>query len=89
LPKWFSDNYPNDLYQQRYLFVDSLGGKLKVVDGIELQISSAERAILEVLDATAELVSFAHANSLIETMRLLRPELLQSLLESYTSFITK
>jgi len=91
LPKWFhiacSEIKLN--YVSKRLF--SVHPKLEMIeiDGFKLKKASSELAALEVLSLVPQKISFEHASALIEGLQLLRPKLIQSLLESCTSFKVK
>ncbi len=69
---------------------DSLLGIIsKPIDGIDVYLSSPERAALEVLYLVPNKQSFEEAFKLIETLSQLRPNLVQSLLEECKSIKVK
>ncbi len=74
---------------QKYLFDQEIGLDQKVVNNIELQVSSPERAILELLALVPQNFDYAHAYNLVENLQLVRPERLQQLLKCCLSIKTK
>lgn len=89
LPKWFLEFFPNCIYRQHHLFQNEMGLEEKQVDGITITISSPERAILEVLTLIPYDFDYAHAYQLCENLQLLRPNLMQQLLQQCTSVKVK
>ena len=89
LPQWFFNLSKNHRYIQHHLFKDELGLENKFVDGVEITVSAPERAILEVLNLVPGIISYEHANNLMENMQLLRPDLVQQILEKCLSFKVK
>lgn len=89
LPKWFHNVVTNYLCIQHHLFTNEIALELRLVGDIEVVVSTPERAILEILDLVPNTFDYAHANDLIENLRLLRPDLLQALLEACTSIKVK
>jgi hypothetical protein len=61
----------------------------KPIDGINVYLSSPERAALEVLYLVPNKQSFEEAFKLVETLSQLRPNLVQSLLEKCKSIKVK
>jgi len=88
LPKWFTSVFQH-IYYQHHLFVKQVGIETKAIDGINIFISSPERAILEVLDLVPNIFDFQHASELVENMRLIRPDKMQNLLQHCISYKTK
>lgn len=94
-PRWFSE--PNNwdvnfLMNKATLFSNedsAVGVMNKEIDGISINLSSPERAALEVLSLVPHKQSFDEAAKLIESLSQLRPSLVQSLLEKCKSVKTK
>ena len=57
--------------------------------GIPIQVSSAERAILEVISLVPQKFDYNHAFELVENLQLLRPDKMQLLLEKCLSIKAK
>jgi hypothetical protein len=90
LPKWFSVIVSRYQYHQLHLFKNNNYGLVQQnVDKIATTISSPERAALEMLAVVPKYVSYSHAYELIEGAVLLRPEVMQKLLENCTSIKVK
>lgn len=89
LPTWFTKNFPGCQYIQKHLFDKDIGLELKDKAGMSIVISSAERAILEVLSQVPNKFSYTHAYELVENLQLLRPDKLQDLLEQCLSIKVK
>lgn len=89
LPKWFKEAFPNCNYRHYYLFENEIGLEERKVDGINIMVSSPERAILEVLALIPDKFEFYHAFELCENLQLLRPELVQGLLQECVSVKVK
>ncbi|NET56431.1 MAG: hypothetical protein F6K47_09740 [Symploca sp. SIO2E6] len=93
LPKWFRE-YPwkvRTVYKTSSLFGNepSLGIQEIKIQGTALQVSSPERAILEVLYAVPKDFSFEFAWQHFESLLSLRPSHVQRLLEECTSIKAK
>ena len=87
LPKWYKD-YPwgVDLeHVQTKLFPSDLGVTDSLMDGFRLRASSPERAILELLHLAPQRFDLLEASQIVESLRTLRPSLLQKLLENCNS----
>ena len=56
---------------------------------VSLQVSSRERAMLELIEGIGKLISFDEANLIMQNMVTLRPDLVQSLLELCSSIKAK
>lgn len=90
LPRWFKKSFPLMHHYQHHLFEKKdLGLKETSIKQLPLLIASAERAILEVIALVPYVFSYEYAYRLTESLRLLRPELLQQLLESCRSIKIK
>ena len=95
VPLWFRNPQTWDakcIIYQASLFRedDSLLGVInKAIDGINISLSTPERAALEILFLVPHKQSFDEAIKLIETLSQLRPNLVQSLLEKCKSIKTK
>ena len=84
LPKWFADAFPTVHYHQSSLILSRTGIEFKEVWRQHLWISSLERAILEILSEVKTNSDYDHACKLLEGLHLLRPVLVQDLLEQCT-----
>jgi hypothetical protein len=89
LPKWFADYFNNCIYYQAYLFENEIGLEEKSLQGIKLFVSSAERAIIELLALVPNIISYQHVYEISENLQLLRPDLMQKLLEQCKSIKAK
>lgn len=95
VPLWFRNPQTWDaectIYQASLFHEDdSLPGVIsKPIDGINIYLSSPERAALEILYLVPNKQSFEEAFKLIETLSQLRPNLVQSLLEKCKSIKVK
>lgn len=91
LPKWLLSNSWDvefEVYKSS-LFANEQGLVERALNGLNLQISSPERAILEVLHLYPQHQSLNEITYLIENLTQLRPKILQSLLESCNSIKVK
>lgn len=91
IPKWFTHyNWKPKLKLIRTSFLPkNLGLENEVVNGFPLIISSPERAILEACYLANIVLSLDEVYHLTENLRLLRPKLLQSLLDNCNSIKVK
>jgi len=89
LPTWFRQYFTNCHFEQKKLFKTQIGLSSKQVDGVQLNVSSPERAILEVLALVPNKVTLSHANELMEGLNRLRSDNVQQLLESCLSIKVK
>lgn len=91
LPKWLLSNLWDVEFKvyKSSLFANEQGLVERPVNGLNLQISSPERAILEVLHLYSQHQSLSEITYLIENLTQLRPKILQSLLESCNSIKVK
>lgn len=90
LPKWFSVIVSKYQYHQLHLFKNNECKLVeKNISEITVTISSPEQAILEMLALVPKCVSYDHAYELIESAVLLRPKVMQQLLENCTSIKVK
>lgn len=90
LPKWVSVIVSKYHYHQLHMFKNNNDGLLQQnVDETAVTLSSPERAILEMLALVPKYVSYSHAYELVEGATLLRPEVMQKLLENCTSIKVK
>jgi hypothetical protein len=87
VPLWFRMAEAWDaefnIYQVSLFHEDDehLGVINRAIDGVDVYLSSPERAALEILYLVPNKQSFEEASKLIETLTQLRPNLVQSLLE--------
>lgn len=93
LPAWFK-NYPwkvEIIYAQTKLFEFSLDEGLTIVDvnGISVKVSTAERAIMEVIYLVPKRETYEEALQLMGSLSAIRPSLVQSLLEKCNSIKVK
>ena len=88
-PKWVQEKFTNCNFEQKKLFLDSIGISSKDFNNLKLEISSPERAILEVLALVPSKVTLSHAHELMENLDRLRSDKLQKLLEACLSIKVK
>ncbi len=92
LPAWFK-NYAwkvNMEIRSAQLFIEEVNAlSTRKLDGIEVEISSAERAIIEYLYDIPAREGFDEANYIMEGLSTLRPQILQQLLEACKSVKVK
>ena len=86
LPKWFLDldnefKQSIKIYKTNFLPATEYLQKHEINDGIEIFISSLERAIFEVVYLTPEVSTFEETNYIFENLGQLRPTIIQKLLE--------
>jgi hypothetical protein len=91
LPAWFrAHDWQHPVrYSATGLFSKDLGLTPRSFGDFAVDISSPERAVLEYLDGFPEDGSFEEARELVEGLTTLRPEVLQSLMETCTSVKVK
>jgi hypothetical protein len=91
LPKWFRDYPWRDRVSltQTKLLPPDLGVREAVVGGFALMASTPERAILEALHLAPKEIDLVEAFHILESLRTLRPQLMQALLEACTSIKVK
>ena len=91
LPRWLTrHDWGVELrYFGTSLFVDASGMTHREFGEFALEISTPERAILEVLEGVPRVFEFAEAQQLMEALPTLRPKLMQELLEACTSVKVK
>ena len=95
VPLWFRNAKTWDaectIYQASLFHEDNslLGIINRPIDGIDVYLSSPERAALEILYLVPNKQSFEEAFKLLETLSQLRPNLVQSLLEKCKSIKVK
>lgn len=89
LPKWFEQYFTNCHFEQKKLFQSSIGLLNKEVNGVQLSVSSPERAILEVIALVPNKITLSYAHELMEGLDRLRGEVVQKLLEACLSIKTK
>jgi hypothetical protein len=87
LPLWFRTHWGDDVchVQTKFLPPDSGMTELTTPDGFTLRTSTAERAMLEMLHLAPKLFGLAEAGLIMESLTLMRPKLMQSLLEQCAS----
>ncbi len=89
LPLWFKKIFVKCYYAQRNLFDTEIGLDIKEINNIKLLVSSAERASLEMLALVPQNFDYEHAYNLVENLQLIRPKVMQELLERCLSIKTK
>ncbi|MBI5448615.1 MAG: type IV toxin-antitoxin system AbiEi family antitoxin domain-containing protein [Gammaproteobacteria bacterium] len=89
LPMWFQKKFTHCHWEQKLLFKTEIGLGNKEVEGIQIKLSSPERAILEVLSIVPNKVTLTHVNELMESLDRLRSDVMQELLESCLSIKVK
>lgn len=87
LPLWFRTHWGDDVrhVQTKLLPPDSGMTEHATPEGFALGISTAERAVLELLHLAPKIFSLVEAGLIIESMTLIRPKLMQNLLEQCAS----
>ena len=87
LPKWFKTyQWGADISYHRTAFLpDSLGLEDYEIKNFSIKISSLERAILECLYLAPNEIDLVECYQILEGLTMLRPKLLQQLLEKCTS----
>lgn len=91
LPKWFSSEQLEitiNYHSSSFLKTD-IGIEYKKIKGFDLQISSIERAIFEILFLVPYSQSLQESKYLMENLLTLRPQIIQELLENCKSFKVK
>lgn len=89
IPRWFLNKFTNCHVEQKLLFNTEVGLLSKEVAGVQINTSSPERAILEILSLVPNKLTLDHANELIELLDRLRCGVMQQLLESCLSVKVK
>lgn len=87
LPLWFRTHWGNDVrhVQTKPLPPDLGLTEAKTPDGFALKTSTVERAALELLHLAPKVFGLVEAGLILESMTLIRPKIMQSLLEQCTS----
>ncbi len=83
-PKWFlTHSWSKHIKPiQTSLFKKSIGLTTHSINGIDIKISSPERAAVELLYTTPKHITFDEANLIFEHLAQLRPQIVQELLEN-------
>lgn len=81
IPRWFLNKFTHCHLEQKLLFSTDVGLSSKEVAGVQINVSSPERAILEILSLVPNKLSLDHANELMESLDRLRSDVMQQLLE--------
>lgn len=95
LPRWLHSNAFKETFKlyatPLFAGIDNVNSGLlsREYNNLQIQLSSPERAALEVCYLVPKAVSFEEASLLIENLSRLRPELVQSLLEACQSIRAK
>jgi hypothetical protein len=92
IPRWFKRHFNDDiiLFFPKALFTEwDIGLQEKDLGNYSILISSPERAIIECLYLVPQKLSLEHATELMEKLRTLRPQLIQTLLENCCSIKVK
>ncbi len=91
LPKWYRDyGWDTKLHLASTAFLEAdLGITTFEYQGVELQIASPERAVLECLYLSPKHIDLVESYQLLSSLHDLRPDILQSLLEACTSIKVK
>jgi len=96
LPAWFNKSecwpesfklFSTSLFGE--VSTDELGCIVREFEGMELRLSSPERAAIELCYLIPKVVSFEEAAQLIENLSRLRPDLMQELLQACQSIKAK
>lgn len=89
LPKWFKDNYPNiDVIKTEFLPKD-IGIQYFENKDFKTKIPTTERAILEMIYLAPVKNSLNEIYQLMETMSVIKPKIMQELLENCTNIKVK
>lgn len=91
LPKWFlNQSWSNQIVNVKTKFLPTNSALFEyVLDGLKLQISSPERAILECLYLLPDRFDMVECYQIFEGLSNLRPKILQELLENCNSIKVK
>lgn len=89
IPMWFKKRFTHCHWEQKLLFKIEFGLGHKEVAGVQIKLSSPERAILEVLSIVPNKLMLTHVNELMESLDRLRSEVMQELLGSCLSIKVK
>ena len=92
LPKWFVEGFKASVeirYWPRGFFKNPIGLDSFAHPNFSMQVSTKERALMEVLALVPERVSYSHAYLLFQGQETLRSTLVQGLLEACTSYKIK
>ena len=92
LPKWFIQAFSRSAtitYFARKLFSTEVGMETLEQANFTIQVSSKERALMEVLSLVSKDVGYTHAYRLFQGQHTLRPSLVQELLENCVSYKVK
>lgn len=92
LPGWFS-HYFNQArkfdFIQCHIFEEEIALESQRIEGLDIVISTPERAILELLYLVPQTISVEHAANLVENLQSIRPDTMQHLLESCRHILIK
>ena len=91
LPKWFlNQEWSNQIIHVKTKFLPAISALFDYSqDGMKLQISSSERAILECLYQTPDRFDMVECYQILEGLANLRPKILEDLLENCSSIKVK
>lgn len=90
LPKWFVDlENVSAIYITTQVFNSDVGLTYESYGNFELQLSTNERALFEILSLVPDKTTFEHACLLMQHQNTLRVDLVQQLLEECSSYIIK
>jgi len=91
LPKWFlTQEWSNQIVHVKTKFLPANSALFEYsLDGLKLQISSSERAILECLYLAPDRFDMVECYQILEGLANLRPKILQELLENCNSIKVK
>lgn len=91
LPAWFLNGFENTTahYHPRLLFSKPIGFREWEESNFSFKVSSAERAVMEILAELPQTMSYTHAFLLCQRNVTLRPRLIQQLLECCLSYKVK
>lgn len=89
LPKWFRDNYQNiEIIKSEFLPMN-IGMQYFDNKDFKIKISTIERAILEMIYLAPDKNSLNEIYQLMETISVLKPKIMQELLENCTNIKVK
>lgn len=92
LPKWFINAFKDSITitaLPRGLFSESLGIESLEQSNFSINVSTKERALMEVVSVVPQLISYSFAYLLFQGQETLRPSMIQMLLESCLSYKIK
>jgi hypothetical protein len=92
LPSWFSQYFNKKKafhYTQCHIFNEAMLLRTEHIEGLDLQVSSPEQAILEALYLVPKQLSVEHASQLVENLQTIVPDQMQQALENCRHILVK